>query len=315
MLVRIVLATFNRADMLRQTLDSFCGLDTTGIQAEFVAIDNNSHDQTRGVIDSFAEKLPLLHLFQPRPGKSAALNLALENIGQADVLVFTDDDVVPERDWLQQICVACREYPEFSVFGGGVKLLWPEQEPPPVWIRESTYLQAMLFGYHFSEQGVREYSEGEFGTGANFWIRGSILAESPRFHEALGASDDTPMGEEGHFQLALIRKGHRAVHYPRATVWHRASAGLYSVPAARARFYRLGRGDAHVGGLPDASLRSRAPRMWRFRRRAAVATGMLRWLQSYLSHPLTGNVEGHLNACRWLARDWESLRCTHNTPQ
>ena len=80
MQVSIVIATYNRADVLRVTLvgleSVFRDCDTS---YELVVVDNNSTDQTALVCEEFSARLPLVYYFEPRQGKSNALNSAMDN--------------------------------------------------------------------------------------------------------------------------------------------------------------------------------------------------------------------------------------------
>lgn len=106
--ISVLVATYNRADVLRETLEAFTELDREGLSVEFVVIDNNSGDHTKSVVKSFSGRLPLVYLFQPIPGKNRALNKALDEIQLGEVIVFTDDDVRPANNWLPTIMEATR---------------------------------------------------------------------------------------------------------------------------------------------------------------------------------------------------------------
>ena len=116
--ISVLIATYNRAEILRQTLESMTDLDREGLAVEFVVVDNNSSDHTKQVVESFSGKLPIRYLFESRPGKNCALNKALDEVALAKLVVFTDDDVDPRKDWLKAVVSASRHWPRFSVFGG-----------------------------------------------------------------------------------------------------------------------------------------------------------------------------------------------------
>src|SRR5919204_6465754 len=93
----VLICTYNRANLLSGTLDSIANslIDLTRpLRWNVIVVDNNSSDDTRVVVESRAEAypVPLLYLFEPRQGKSNALNTGLDATSAA-VIVFTDDDV------------------------------------------------------------------------------------------------------------------------------------------------------------------------------------------------------------------------------
>ena len=104
--ISTILSTYNRADMLRQTVKAMARLDRNGLDVQYGVVDNNSKDDTGQVIDSFIDRLPLTHLFEPRPGKSCALNHALDHVELGEIVVITDDDIVHREDWLHQAAAA-----------------------------------------------------------------------------------------------------------------------------------------------------------------------------------------------------------------
>ena len=126
--VTILIATYNRADTLRETFGALAVLDYASVDCEIVVIDNNSRDHTKAVVESFQDQLPISYLRELRPGKNAALNKALREWALKEIVVFTDDDVTPERDWLQQIVCGTRRRRDVAVFGGKVEVQWPSGE-------------------------------------------------------------------------------------------------------------------------------------------------------------------------------------------
>ena len=63
--------------------------------------DNNSTDQTHDVVEAFSRQHPgrFRYLFEPRPGKSCALNAGIAG-AKGDTVAFMDDDVTVSPEWL-----------------------------------------------------------------------------------------------------------------------------------------------------------------------------------------------------------------------
>ena len=123
--ISVIMPTYNRADMLRETLEGLCKLDLKGIDAEFIVIDNNSTDSTANVVADFSECLPLKYLFEEKNGKNHAITKGLECV-EGSLLVFTDDDITPVKDWLQVYVSGAERWPEHVLFAGPVATT-----PPP----------------------------------------------------------------------------------------------------------------------------------------------------------------------------------------
>src|SRR5271165_5089803 len=115
-MLTVLLATRNRARILRDVLEAYCHLQAPACGWKLVIADNGSTDETREVIASFTDRLPLSSVCEPRLGKNYALNAGLELV-EGDLTVLTDDDAFPHTDWLVQLRKAADEQPTYSLFG------------------------------------------------------------------------------------------------------------------------------------------------------------------------------------------------------
>src|SRR5579862_4590594 len=99
--MNVILCTYNRCRELANGLNSVAvSTLPEGVEWEVLVVDNNSVDQTREVMENFRARYAgrLRYLFEPRPGKSHALNAGIR-ASQSDVLAFLDDDVTVEPTW------------------------------------------------------------------------------------------------------------------------------------------------------------------------------------------------------------------------
>ena len=96
----IAICTWNRAERLTQTLTRLLDLKIPeGVSWQLLVVDNNSTDHTQEVLRRFEGQLPLSHHFEPRQGKSHALNRGVRHATGRWIL-WTDDDVLVPPDWL-----------------------------------------------------------------------------------------------------------------------------------------------------------------------------------------------------------------------
>jgi glycosyltransferase involved in cell wall biosynthesis len=118
-LVTVAICSWNRAALLRETLKQMTHLERNdSIDWELLVVDNNSTDQTPDVLAEFAGQLPL-RLREPKPRKSNAANLVVKE-ARGEYILWTDDDVLVEPDWLRQYVTAFQRYPNAEVFGGRI---------------------------------------------------------------------------------------------------------------------------------------------------------------------------------------------------
>ena len=214
--VSVVICTYNRAQSLRRTLESLCKQTEAGqLSWELVVVDNRSSDSTRIVCEEFKAKLPLLYLFEERPGKSNALNRGI-SAACHDFLLFTDDDVEVAPDWLVNFTKAGARNPSTAFFSG--KIVPQYEHKPPEWIAKNgkTLLASLLV---WCDAGETEQPI-DMALGANMALRRSRLADT-RFDPDLGPDGtETVRGEESRLIKSLTSRGESGVYVPDALVYH-----------------------------------------------------------------------------------------------
>jgi glycosyltransferase involved in cell wall biosynthesis len=128
----VLITTYNRAEHLRQTLESLARVSSR-LPWEAIIVDNNSHDGTRGVVSAAQTTfpVPLTYLFEPTQGKPAALNAGIRR-ARGEFVVMTDDDVALASDWLDSCAQAFEQF-DCDYVGGRVLPMW--EQDPPRWFR------------------------------------------------------------------------------------------------------------------------------------------------------------------------------------
>lgn len=243
-MITVLLATRDRCESLRTTLDAFCRLEEPQGGWKLVVVDNGSRDSTPSVVEGYADQLPLSLLHEPRPGKNAALNAALEQIA-GDLGVFTDDDVAPSTDWLQAMRAVADIQTEASLFGGVVEASW--EVAPPEWL-----LAAIPLSPNFSLTDIHE--DGVINPrlvfGPNMAIRSSLFKQGYRFSEAMGPNGEVyAQGGETELLIRLGNDGHVAWHTTSAVVQHRIRAEQITTGWLLRRAVRFGRGEHRLEPL------------------------------------------------------------------
>jgi glycosyltransferase involved in cell wall biosynthesis len=103
--VTVILCTYNRCQSLAKALESVLASDVPeSVSWEVAVVDNNSRDETRAVAEEFISRYPgrVRYIFEPRQGKSYALNNGIRE-SKASVLAFMDDDVTVDPHWLKNL--------------------------------------------------------------------------------------------------------------------------------------------------------------------------------------------------------------------
>jgi len=206
--ISIIICTRNRAESLARTLHSFNAVQMRdGSKAEILVVDNASTEETPAVARAAKlENLELRYLFEGRKGKSHALNAALAKArGQA--ILFTDDDVVPAKNWLEKMGRPLLQR-ECDGAVGRVELAKEVCRP---WMTK-THKSGLAF---YDGPGNRRL---EF-LGANMGFHRSVLERVPAFDPELGAGA-LGVFEDTLFSWQLAEAGFRLRYIPEASVTH-----------------------------------------------------------------------------------------------
>ena len=247
----VLICSYNRADLLREALESIAAMKETGrYRWEVVLVDNNSTDHTRQVVESLARTypVPLRYLFEPRQGKSYALNTGIE-ASTADVILFGDDDQRVADYWVDEACRPLFENPAIEYTGGPVWPLWGEA--PPAWLDlDRTELRGPLGMFDYGPEPFILEERALPAGGGNMAVRRTLFDRIGMFSVSLGRSGDSLLGQEqAEFFYRSREAGARGLYVPSMQVYHHAPAARLTKKyfrrwwlwrgISRARFDRL----------------------------------------------------------------------------
>lgn len=114
------------------------------------------------------------------PGLANARNAGLAET-KTELVAFLDHDVTVSQNWAAEVVGGFAKYPEASVLGGEVNLLWPG--PKPTWM--DSVMAASLSEQKFDSQ-VKIMGPGDFLVGANLTFRSAHLQLVGGFPSYLG---------------------------------------------------------------------------------------------------------------------------------
>ncbi|SNS73386.1 Glycosyltransferase, GT2 family [Geodermatophilus pulveris] len=160
-------------------------------RADVVVVDNDPEGSAAGVVGAWAGR-GVRYAHEPRPGISAARNRALAEAGDADLLVFVDDDELPSAGWLAHLVAAWSAWGCAAVAG-------------PVPARFLGAADAWVSG-----SGVFDRRRLPTGTQVSGAGAGNLLLDLHQVR-ALGLAFDERFGltggEDTLFTHALVRRG------------------------------------------------------------------------------------------------------------
>ena len=207
--------------------------------------DNGSSDGTGAMLRTLEAELGITAVYERRAGMNYARLSALAR-SSGELVVFTDDDVVPDPGWLAALVAAAGRWPDANVFGGSITLLYPEGTP--AWIRTLRHV-----GFPNKPESRAEGPMTDaLPTGPNFVVRRRLF-DSVTFSTDIGPDGTATyiMGAETEFLRRAREAGHVPIFIPAAHVGHIIQPHQLTDDYLIARAYRLGRGCVSVEGEAD----------------------------------------------------------------
>ena len=243
--VTVVICTWNRAARLAETLTALERMQVASdISWDVVVVDNNSDDETRAVVErrSATFRVPLRYVFESRQGKSRAMNAGLRS-STSPLLVFVDDDVRVDAQWLTAVVRAFREYPRIDYAGGPVDPIW--EVPRPAWFAATgKILWGTLAILDYGQERFIFEERRRIPLGANFAVRRRLIDMVGDFDPSLGRnSDQQLLGQELPEFFARTRAaGAIGMYLPAMRVAHHVPARRLRPEYIRRWWYGNGHG-------------------------------------------------------------------------
>jgi glycosyltransferase involved in cell wall biosynthesis len=232
--VSVVIPTHNRAGQLRPTLESIKNISTRRTW-QIVVVDNGSTDLTQEVVTRSRSNSPveLRYIYEPEPGRSAALNAGIRT-SDASIVLTTDDDVRVEPDWLDAAVDALREF-QCDYLTGKVVPIW--EGAPPWWLPPRDGLMRGALGLLDFGPSPRPLTDRS-PIGVNAAFRREAFGRVGLFDTAIGRKPGTLLGQEVRDWFLRARSaGLRGYYVPQMVVRHIVPAGRLTKRYFRRWFY------------------------------------------------------------------------------
>ena len=180
--ISIVICTYNRVKILKETLESYLTLcRPIEFKIELLIVDNNSNDETLQMVDQFMQYHPeVRYVFEPEPGLSYARNTGVKE-SRGDIIIYVDDDVYFDSNWLVEVGRIFKEYPDASCMGGRIIPVFEIGKPD--WITDD-----LLTPYGLTNSGdiIKWMLYPEYPFGGNMAFKRTVFDKIDMFNPNLG---------------------------------------------------------------------------------------------------------------------------------
>lgn len=217
----IIVCTYNRADSLRDTIAALRAQKAQEDRSwEVIVVDNNSRDHTRQVVEAVQKSWPRLRYeFEAEQGLSHARNHGIA-AALGEVLLFTDDDVLPEPDWLEVSLAGLERYGA-DACGGFIAPLW--ETPPPAWLSPRFHGFLAVRTDRTDDYSIETPALAPYG--ANMVVKKSVFDQVGGFDTSRGRSGKSlASGEDGELFERILGAGLIAVFLGQSRVHHKVEA-------------------------------------------------------------------------------------------
>jgi glycosyltransferase involved in cell wall biosynthesis len=218
----VIIATYNRKELLRSAVRSVLDLSPPqGMRVRVIVTDNNSHDGTGDLVESMAGEFGerLKYLFEPRQGKSYALNSAIA-VSDADLIGLIDDDEEIHPEWLTRVCELFQDSNVQYIGGRTIPRL---NAPLPQWVPTSDF--RAVIGWAEGPPETCSYSADRpetFLMGGNAVFRAGFLRGfgTQPYDINVGRKGRRLLGADDHMYQRVLATGALGVYHPGLIVHH-----------------------------------------------------------------------------------------------
>jgi GT2 family glycosyltransferase len=140
--ISVVIPTYQRPDLLCRCLSALCRQSFAKEDFEVIIVSDGPDEETKNAIACFHGHREFVFLQMPeKKGPAAARNFGWQH-AKGILIAFTDDDTIPDADWLSNIWKAYKGEKEIA-YTGAVKV--PVSNPPTDYEKNTAGLETAAF--------------------------------------------------------------------------------------------------------------------------------------------------------------------------
>lgn len=150
-LISVIIPTYNRADLLKNSLFSLSNQSISKDLYEVVVVNDGSYDNTEEVCKHYSHLMNITYVYQENSGISAAKNLGIF-LSKAPIILFFDDDDVADTELLKEHIAFHINHSDENFACLGYTTWHPDISVTHV-MRYITEIGQFLFSYHNIKNG------------------------------------------------------------------------------------------------------------------------------------------------------------------
>lgn len=241
--VSVIIPTFNRAQYIGLTINSFLNQTYPAEYMELLVCDNHSTDDTRDVVRKIIAENPgytIRYLYEERQGVHYTRNTAAKQ-AEGEILYFTDDDMIADRYMLERLLEAFEKYDNIGAVTGKVIPRWEVR--PPYWVENYLNNQWLSLIDRDMEFCVTRYDLGVYS--CHEAVRRTLFMQTGGFHPENTAGEWVGDGETG-FNMEIQQKGYYFAYVGNSVTEHIIPAGRMTQTYLNKRLYNQGCSDSYT---------------------------------------------------------------------
>lgn len=192
----VIIATLHRPQILKNCLEALM-IQQGGVSFEIIVVSDGIDEATFKLISDLQSTHKIIHIALPNQKGPAAARNAGAHLARGKLIVFTDDDTLPQSDWLHSFWKACQNHPE-----------------------EAVALTGMTIVPHGKE--CTDYEKNISGLEAAEFITANCAVSKSAFNIIGGFDESFTMAwrEDSDLHFRLIEKNIPVIKVPEAVVYH-----------------------------------------------------------------------------------------------
>jgi glycosyltransferase involved in cell wall biosynthesis len=211
----IIVPSYNRAEEIKELLQSFTNLQFPRERFELIIADDGSTDQTESVVREFQQATDLQIKFyrQENQGPGVARNMGMTK-AQGEVFIFIDSDCTVAPNWLSAIDRAL-DSEKADAFGGPDSF---REDFPPL-LKAINYSMTSFI----TTGGIRGHKKKSLG---KYYPRSFNMGLRRHVYVKIGGFGTLRHGQDIEYSHRILQSGAKIIRIPDAIVYHKRRTSL-----------------------------------------------------------------------------------------